>query len=172
MVKKKECLTRQQIWHVNLWVEELTDASKWYITNLTSPDTQCQTLNKDICRKFHNFEKLFNREPEPNSVHFDAYLANSPCLEATKAAGCEDWLSTWGHLLPHLAKRLNGMTAHYLPFTLLTADWLHSPQGWKFPSLYIFWTPTHTSCLLLTLRHSCPTCFEIHKLTSLSKVNM
>ena len=29
-----------------------------------------------------------------------------------------------------------------------------------------------TLCPLFTLRHSCTSCFEIHKLTSLSKVNM
>ena len=87
-------------------------------------------------------------------------------------------LSTRSHRIHRStrARARNGVTAHCLPLTLLTADWLLSPLELKTSTSNFFWKPTqfllYLCCPLFTLRHSCTSSFEIHKITCQKKVNM
>ena len=72
---------------LELWAEELRDASWQHIISVTLPDGQHQTTNKGICKEFcYYFLKFFTREPRSSSAQFKAYLFNLFWLEAV---GCE-----------------------------------------------------------------------------------
>ena len=73
-----------------LQTKEPTYIADRHITSVTSPDGQRRTTNEAICKTFSKyFEKLFTWELGLSSTQFDTYFADSPCLTATEAAGCE-----------------------------------------------------------------------------------
>ena len=83
-------LKRMSCEAMNMAQELLRHAADRHIACVTSPDGQRRITNEAICKEFRQyFLKLFTREPGLSSAQFDTYLADFPCLSATKAAGCE-----------------------------------------------------------------------------------
>ncbi|CAE1168980.1 unnamed protein product [Acanthosepion pharaonis] len=70
-----------------LRAEKNRNASRRHIACVTLPDKRTVTTNAGICEVFRDyFQDLFTREPGLSSAHFDAYLADFPCLGAAEAA--------------------------------------------------------------------------------------